>query len=193
MLLLSDEEEITEMNAEIRFTAHQRVPAGRSGRSVAMKTMESIESDAETLTLSQRLSRLSNHVDPRLTRILLAEDDTELRHLLTTLFRRDGHEVVEAQSGHEFLERIAENLDEEGRLQELDLIISDIRLPGLSGLDVLASLHTAGCQVPVILITAFGDDTTHTHARKLGAAAFFDKPFDVDDLRLAVHRLIEAA
>jgi DNA-binding response OmpR family regulator len=58
---------------------------------------------------------------------------------------------------------------------------------------MLASLRTAECSVPVVLITAFGDEATHAQALRLGAAALFDKPFDVDDLRAAVSRMIDSA
>jgi DNA-binding NtrC family response regulator len=66
------------------------------------------------------------------------------------------------------------------------LIISDVRMPGVSGLDVLATLRREDWSTPVILMTAFGDLETRAEARRLGAKALFDKPFDVDDLRTAV-------
>ena len=129
----------------------------------------------------------------RCARLLLAEDDTELRHLLAMVLRRDGHHVTEARSGVELLDWMAAELDEQGSLDRFDLIISDIRLPGFSGLDMLASLRTAECPVPVVLITAFGDEATHAQAERLGAAAMFDKPFDVDDLRTTVSQVIDTA
>jgi CheY-like chemotaxis protein len=66
------------------------------------------------------------------------------------------------------------------------VIVSDIRLPGYSGFDLLEALHDAQCDTPVILMTAFGDQETHDKARRLGAVAIFDKPFDADDLSTAV-------
>lgn len=143
--------------------------------------------------LPARRARYPPHVAGRHARLLLAEDDSELRHLLATALRRDGHHVTEARSGIELLDWIAAELDEQGSLDRFDLIISDIRLPGFSGLDMLASLRTAECPVPVVLITAFGDEATHAQALRLGAAALFDKPFDVADLRTAVSRMIDSA
>ena len=67
-----------------------------------------------------------------------------------------------------------------------DIVISDVRMPGLTGLDVLAILRCANWATPVILITAFGDEATHAEGRELGAVAVFDKPFNVEQLRAAV-------
>jgi DNA-binding NtrC family response regulator len=67
-------------------------------------------------------------------------------------------------------------------LAPFDLIISDVRMPGYGGLDLLASLRHANSRVPVILITAFGSASTHAAAKRLGAFATLDKPFDLDDL-----------
>jgi DNA-binding NtrC family response regulator len=72
----------------------------------------------------------------------------------------------------------------------IDLVISDIRMPGASGLDVLATLHSANQPVPVVLMTAFGDRQTHEQALKMGAAALIDKPFELDELLTLANRLL---
>jgi DNA-binding NtrC family response regulator len=69
------------------------------------------------------------------------------------------------------------------RCRPPDVLVSDVRMPGLGGLDVLRGLRHCEWANPVILITAFGDEATHLEAVRLGAAAVLDKPFDVDDLR----------
>ena len=66
-------------------------------------------------------------------------------------------------------------------------------MPWLSGMDVLAVLHTAAWRTPVILITAFGDDDTHAEGRELGAAAVLDKPFEMEELTTALARVLERA
>jgi DNA-binding NtrC family response regulator len=114
----------------------------------------------------------------RAPRVVVAEDDAELRRLLAVKLRKSGYDVVEAVSG----ERLAQHLLAEGGLEQTDLILSDIRMPGLSGMDLLAYLHTRGQFPPVVLITAFGDWRTHEEAERLGATAVFDKPLDLDDL-----------
>jgi DNA-binding response OmpR family regulator len=116
-------------------------------------------------------------------RILLAEDDRELRCLLATELRKEGFTVEEAGSGFDLLELLGESTV---RNQTFDLIVTDIRMPGLTGLSLVEGLRngiTPGTSgTPVILITAFGDEETHAEANRLGAA-IFDKPFDLDAFR----------
>ena len=121
----------------------------------------------------------------RATRVLLAEDNSELRDLLVSALRRDGYEVIEAHSGFNMLEEVGVLL-QRGEGSPVDLIISDHRMPGFLGLEILAGMRQAGFNLPFILITGFGDKETHEEAARLGATAVFDKPFDVDELRAAV-------
>lgn len=117
-------------------------------------------------------------------RVLLAEDDHEMRRLLVATLRREGCDVIEARTGVQLSEQIA--LAHEQDPPSIDLIISDVRMPGRSGLDVLGGLRRSERTTPVILITAFGDPETHAQAHRLGALAVFNKPFDLDDLRTLV-------
>lgn len=121
-------------------------------------------------------------------RVLIAEDDEHLRRLLASTLRRDGFEVIEAWDGAELLGWIGSLLlhPQDGR--QVDLIISDVRMPLVTGLDVLARLRRVDWVTPVILITAFGDETVHAEAKRLGAVAVFDKPFDLNDVRTAALR-----
>lgn len=122
-------------------------------------------------------------------RILLAEDDFELRRLIAANLRRLGCEVVEVGDGIELAERVGASLGRESLLG-FDLLISDVRMPGWTGLEVLEGLRSAGCRTPVILITAFGDEDIHRAAGHAGAFAVFDKPFDIADLGAAVEGLL---
>jgi DNA-binding response OmpR family regulator len=91
--------------------------------------------------------------------------------------------VIEARDGQELLLAI-ERL-KAGSVRPA-MVVSDVRMPGYSGLDLLAILRCASWTLPVVLITAFGDEDTHAEARELGAIAVLDKPFDLDDLRAVV-------
>jgi DNA-binding NtrC family response regulator len=124
-------------------------------------------------------------------RVLLAEDDRELRWLIARTLRQEGLEVVEVHDGLELLDRVGVALLDNLELDSIDLIVSDVHMPGWSGLEVLAGLNSAGCRTPVVLITAFGDAEIHAAARRLGAIAVLDKPFQLDDLRTLVVRTIE--
>jgi len=118
--------------------------------------------------------------------VLLAEDDVAFRRLIASVLAEDGYEVLEAEDGLGLLANIETTLGVRGERADSFLVVADVRMPGLSGLDVLAILRCANWQTPVILITAFGDEATHTEGRDLGATAVFDKPFDVERLRSAV-------
>jgi CheY-like chemotaxis protein len=119
--------------------------------------------------------------------VLLAEDDGAMRRLIASVLRTDGYDVHEVGDGVALLEEIESTLGARHERADSFLIVADINMPGLSGLDVLAILRCAFAATPVVLITAFGDAETHAEARELGALTVLDKPFDVDALREIVH------
>lgn len=122
-------------------------------------------------------------------RVLLAEDDPEMRALLAQSLAEAGATVDLACDGNAMRERLAA-LDADALP---DVVISDVRMPGWSGLDVLRWLSVNHPQIPVILITAFGGQETHERARQLGAVAVYDKPLDVAELRRAVLGMVRAS
>lgn len=113
-----------------------------------------------------------------------------MRAMLASVLRQKGCEVLEAGNGSELtkaLEEVALGIllgDEQA--PQLDLIISDINMPGTTGMEVLARMRRAQWQTPVILMTAFGDDRTHEEAERLGVEAVLDKPFPLSDLLAAI-------
>jgi DNA-binding response OmpR family regulator len=116
-------------------------------------------------------------------RVLLAEDDPEMRALMAMALRKSGYNVVECSDGIGMLTYLAAFLlPAEFAREPFDLIISDIRMPGVTGMEVLEGKPKNRKFPPMILITAFGDAETHALANRYGAAAIFDKPFDVDVL-----------
>lgn len=124
-------------------------------------------------------------------RILLADDEKEMRKLLSQAFRKAGYAVTECSDGLDLLTHLESFLFfQKERRRYVDLIISDIRMPGLTGMEILEGIRSARGFPPMILITAFGDDETHNLAEKFGAVAMFDKPFDIDDLLIKVHKLV---
>jgi DNA-binding response OmpR family regulator len=120
--------------------------------------------------------------------ILLAEDDMEMRAMVADQLRDDGHHVIETANGMQLI-RAATRF--EAAMIPFDLLITDIRMPGWNGLEALEHLRRAGMKLPVIVMTAFGDARLHALAEDLGAALVLDKPFDLDDLRFAVARLLQ--
>jgi len=130
------------------------------------------------------------HNDASPCRILLAEDDKALRALLTGVLIRAGYDVVAVSDGNQLLDALGASLAREKQSADFDLVISDVRMPGWSGLQVLADLGGIIARPPMVLITAFGDDAFHRHARQMGAAFTMDKPLNVNDLRRLIADLL---
>ncbi|HVW30303.1 MAG TPA: response regulator [Polyangiaceae bacterium] len=120
------------------------------------------------------------------SRVLLAEDDSAFRSTMSLLLRSDGYDVVEVGDGGDALDELVRSLSDESSLRIFDVIITDVRMPGFSGMDVLRAVRGLPEAPPVILMTAFGNKETHREAHRLGALTVLDKPFDLDDLRTAV-------
>jgi len=131
---------------------------------------------------------LSEASPPRRPCVVLAEDDREMRMLVATTLRRAGWDVIEAGDGIDLIDCVAWVID--ARDDGTDcVIVSDIRMPGMSGLDALERLRDIGWVGGIILITAFGDEATHARAHEMGANMVLDKPFDLDVLCEAIQRV----
>ena len=114
--------------------------------------------------------------------ILLADDDPAMRAWLRAVLGGEGLELREAATGCEALELLADD-------PSVDLIISDVRMPAPSGLQVLATARAAGVEAPFLLITAFGEDDLRQAARALDARVL-DKPFTANELRVCIDSLL---
>ena len=128
----------------------------------------------------------------RTWRVLVAEDDLEMRNLLTQALSGAGYQVLEAENGIEVFSYYDEQhgLGNPDQLAGVDLIVSDLRMPWLSGMQLLGELRLREHPIPMILITAFGDEAVHTEAKRLGAVAVLDKPFDIDALLTLVRGVL---
>ncbi len=113
-------------------------------------------------------------------RVLIVEDDEEMRQLLSEVLKEEGWESVEASNGAEGLIHLHREC--------FDAVIMDQKMPGLSGLDLLPGIRTICPRTPVILITAFGDTAMQNDAMKNGAFDFLFKPFRMEALVVALRR-----
>lgn len=117
----------------------------------------------------------------RTARIVVVEDDAAMLSLLKDFLELQGHnaEVFSAaKSALAMLQRSAE--------AGVDLIISDIHMPGMDGIEFVSGLKQTHPNTPVILISAFGTDSTAHIAKRAGAAAYLNKPFKLSDLKEAI-------
>jgi DNA-binding response OmpR family regulator len=126
-------------------------------------------------------------------RVFLAEDDVEMRRMVAGALRHDGHLVLEADTGDGLLIDVTRAFLNPNPSSVASVVISDVRMPGRDGLSVLRELRVHDWCPPVIMITAFGDSEIHEEARRLGAVAVLDKPFDLADLRIELARLGDGA
>jgi DNA-binding response OmpR family regulator len=115
-------------------------------------------------------------------RVFIAEQDPNVRLLLEQQLRSDGYETLASRNGMETIRAL-------GAMRGMpfcipDVIILDMHMPGYSGIEILGALRDAGWATPVIIVGIPADD--HDVARRCGAAAVFDKPFDMADLRVAL-------
>lgn len=129
----------------------------------------------------------------RMTRVLLAEDDDELRWALEEILTDEGYDVMAVRNGTALMEQLGGALQMRAEGRPYDVIVSDVRMPGSNGLDVLANSRAEGSQIPMILMSAFGDEETRARAMALGASAFIGKPLKLEDLHAALHSVAQAA
>ena len=117
-------------------------------------------------------------------RILIVDDEEVLRDVLDAVLRREGFEVVPAASGEEALSVLDGD-------ENIDLVILDIMLPGISGIDTLRAVRIANPNLPVIVITAFSSIDGAIEAMKHGAFHYIPKPFKNEEVVLTVNKALE--
>ena len=115
-------------------------------------------------------------------RILLVEDRDSLRRMLERALSAEGYEVVTAADG----ESAIAALEERG----FDLVLTDLKLPAASGIEVLAAARAAHPELPVVVLTAYGTVRSAVEAMRLGAVDFLEKPVEIDELAVLVASLV---
>ncbi|RMG61342.1 MAG: response regulator [Calditrichaeota bacterium] len=122
--------------------------------------------------------------DSTIKRLLIVDDEETLTFSLYQMFINSDIDcqVVTASSGEEALERLAEG--------EFDLVITDLAMPGIDGLQLLSSIKQRTPRTHVIIITAYGSDERRDRAYELGADYYLEKPFDIHELRKLVFKII---
>src|SRR5690348_11110110 len=117
-------------------------------------------------------------------RILVVDDEPSMRDMLRIVLRGDGYDVLVAENGRPAMDTL--------NRERVDLLLSDIRMPDVSGVDVLRTARTVNARIVAFMMTAFASTATAVEAMRLGAVDYFVKPFNMDELRLKVRQHVEA-
>src|SRR6188768_3410441 len=116
-------------------------------------------------------------------RIVVIDDEVNAAAALETLLREDGYEVARAHDGREGL-ALLEKID-------ADVVLTDLRMPGMDGLELLTRIKEIRPEVMVLLMTAYGTVKTAVKAMRLGAEDYLGKPIDVEELEVVLERVLE--
>lgn len=112
-------------------------------------------------------------------KILIVDDQNGIRVLLVEVFSVEGYSTFQAPNGKLALEIV--------RRESPDLVLLDMKIPGMDGLDILKHIKQIDPSIKVIMMTAYGELDMIKEATDLGALTHFTKPFDIDELRIAVN------
>ncbi|RKN85724.1 response regulator [Paenibacillus ginsengarvi] len=112
-------------------------------------------------------------------KVLIVDDQNGIRVLLVEVFSNEGYDTFQASNGKMALEIV--------RKEPPDLVLLDMKIPGMDGLDILKHIKQIDTSIKVIMMTAYGELDMIKEATDLGALTHFTKPFDIDDLRQAVN------
>jgi len=116
-------------------------------------------------------------------RILIVDDEENVRQMLTTAFSLSGHQTLSAENGLDALQQF--------RDMQPDVVLMDIRMPHLNGLDALHQMHRLNPKIPVVLMTAWAGVETAVEALRNGAFDYVIKPFDLDELHMVINRALQ--
>jgi len=114
--------------------------------------------------------------------ILIVDDDSSLRDMLSIVLKKEGFIIHTAENGKNALKFLKKNT--------VNLIISDIKMPDISGIELLKKIKTINEDLPFILITAFSSTNDAIEAMKLGADDYITKPFNIDELKIIINKII---
>src|SRR6185437_342452 len=127
--------------------------------------------------------RANTQGDAVMGRILVVDDHDSLRKGLGRALANSGHDVEEAPNGTAAIERLQDS--------QFDVVLTDLRMGGADGMDVLRTTRSIQPNAAVILMTAFGSIHTAVEAMKIGAFDFVQKPFEIEEMELKIEKAIE--
>jgi putative two-component system response regulator len=125
-------------------------------------------------------------------RVLIGEDDGAFRSLLLWTFEDAGYEVSLVENGSKLMEAVAESLTRTAKTKKIDLIVCEVAMPGWNGLPAIEGLCASPLTPPIVVMSSMGSTQARAKVRRAGAAAFFEKPFDMGELMEASREALAA-
>ena len=115
--------------------------------------------------------------------LLIVDDQLGIRMLLKEVFAQEGYEISLASNGYEALKIIEE--------KQIDGVLLDMKIPGMDGIQILKKIKEKSTDIPVMMMTAYGELNLIQEAMSLGSSLYFTKPFDIFEVRDAVNNLLK--
>lgn len=115
-------------------------------------------------------------------RILIVDDDSSLRNMLSIVLKKEGFQVESTENGISALKML--------KRESFDLIFSDIKMPDINGIDLLKKIKSYSADIPVIMITAYASTDDAVEAMKLGAEDYLTKPFNLDEMKIVINKVL---
>jgi DNA-binding NtrC family response regulator len=115
--------------------------------------------------------------------ILVVDDEESSRIGLSKILDKSGYKVLTAENGKEALEKLKE--------EDFDLVITDMKMPQMDGIELLKEIKQSKSRVGVIIVTAYGEVDSYLEAMNLGAFEYLNKPIKVDELKKVINKVLE--
>lgn len=115
-------------------------------------------------------------------KVLIVDDQYGIRTLLNEILQKEGYKVFQAANGLQALDIVNKDVP--------DLVLLDMKIPGMDGLEILKEMKKIESNIKVIIMTAYGELDMIEQTKTLGALAHFSKPFDIEEIRVAVRKYI---
>ncbi len=158
-------------------------------RADGSRSMSEAEGDSGLPKKGLRAMHERKRREPTRSHVLVVEDDEEMRGMLAFVLARRGFRVTQVRDGSKALEYLAEIVLVGNPSEMPQLLLTDQRMPGVCGLDVIEATRVAGLRIPALLVTAFGDVETHERARALGETPVLEKPLEIGELLAVIERI----
>ncbi|RCW50923.1 response regulator [Paenibacillus prosopidis] len=179
--------------AAVSFVVYHQRKSDKEQQRLKASTVlaHSVSSNPITFnSISTRTKQETKQVTNTVTRktgisagILIVDDQPSIRMLLSELFRAEGADVYLAEHGYAALEHLKNN--------DFDCVLLDLKLPEMDGIEVLRAIREKSQAVPVILISAYAEPAKMEEAVRLGVTKFLTKPFDIDELKEDVLKVLQ--